>query len=437
METSPSKETKTNHSRLDFFREAAPYLHLHRGSTVVIAFSGEVINTPQFDSILNDIAILSALGVHIIIVHGARLQIDQQLQQANCAIEITNDLRVTNAETLTVVKQTIGTLRVEIENKLGHVLNRPPIINNGLGVLSGNFITAKPVGVFQGIDYLHTGKVRKINTALIKILLDQDNIVLLSSLGFSPTGETYNLRYEDVASVVATKIQADKLIFINQQPYDLPHEINASDLKAMLQKTKNPSPLPTLLNDIADALNHGVKRVHLIDATHDGALLLELYTRDGVGSMFTASLYDEIRQATIDDVSGIIDLITPLEKKGILIKRSREQLELEINNFTLIKRDGKVIGCAALYEMDHLTAELACLVIHPDYRTGGHGDDLIKFITNIAKKKKLQQLLVLTTQSIDWFKERDFSIASVDDLPAKKKALYNFQRNSKVLFKQI
>jgi amino-acid N-acetyltransferase len=432
MKTSITPET--NHSPLDFFHEAAPYIHLHRGSTVVIAFSGEVINTPQFDNIISDIAILSTLGVHIIIVHGARSQIDHQLQQTNCAIEITNDLRVTNAETLKIVKQTIGILRIKIENKLGHVLNRPPIINNGLGVLSGNFITAKPVGVFQGVDYQYTGKVRKINTALIKTLLDQDNIVLLSSLGFSPTGETYNLRYEDVASFVAMKIQADKLIFINQQPYPLSDEINLDDLEAMLQQENGQYPL---LNDIANALNYGVKRVHLIDATQHGALLLELYTRDGIGTMFTASLYDEIRQATIDDVSGIIDLITPLEKQGILITRSREQLELEINNFTIIKRDGKVIGCAALYQMDHITAELACLVIHPDYRTGGHGDDLIKFISKSAQQKKLQRLLVLTTQSIDWFKERGFSLASIDDLPTKKKALYNFQRNSKVLFKQI
>jgi amino-acid N-acetyltransferase len=432
MQTSTTPEI--NHSRLDFFREAAPYIHLHRGSSVVIAFSGEVINTAQFNTIISDIAILSALGVHIIMVHGARLQIDQQLEQANYAIEITNDLRVTDAETLKIVKQTIGILRIEIENKLGHVLNRPPIINNGLGVLSGNFITAKPVGVFQGVDYQYTGKVRKINTALIQTLLDQNNIVLLSSLGFSPTGETYNLRYEEVANVVATKIQADKLIFINQHPYLLPDEINLDELETTLQQDNGRHPL---LNDIADALHRGVKRVHLIDATQNGALLLELYTRDGIGTMFTASLYDEIRQATIEDVSGIIDLITPLEKKGILIKRSREQLELEINNFTIIKRDGKVIGCAALYNIDQITAELACLVIHPDYRTGGHGDDLIKFISKIAQKKKLQQLLVLTTQSIDWFKERGFSLASVDDLPEKKKALYNFQRNSKVLFKQI
>ncbi len=434
MKNSTQKNIKNNHSRIDFFREAAPYIHLHRGKTFVIAFSGEIIAKPCFDSIINDIAILSALGARIIIVHGARLQIDQQLQKINYRIEILNDLRITDAATLNIVKQTIGTLRVEIENKLGHALNRPPIINDELGVLSGNFITAKPVGVFQGIDYQHTGKVRKINTTLIQSLLNQENIVLLSSLGFSPTGEAYNLRYEEVASFVAMQIQADKLIFINQKNYELPREINLRDLDDFIPQVASQYPL---LKDIAHALNQGVKRVHLLNNKPNGSLLLELYTRDGIGTMFTASLYDEIRQANIDDVSGLIELITPLEEKGILIKRSREQLELEISNFSLIKRDGKVIGCAALYEMDKITAELACLVIHPDYRTGGRGDDLLKFITTIAKKKQIQQLLVLTTQSIDWFKERGFTLGEINDLPEKKKALYNFQRNSKVLFKQI
>ncbi|RTZ62588.1 MAG: amino-acid N-acetyltransferase [Aquificaceae bacterium] len=421
---------QANDSLIDFFREAAPYIHLHRGKTFVIAFSGGVINSLHFASITNDIAILSALGAHIILVHGARLQIDQHLQQVDYPIDIANDLRITDDDTLKIVKETIGALRVEIENKLSHALNRPPIINDELGILSGNFITAKPVGVFEGIDYQHTGKVRKINTALIHSLLDNSNIVLLSSLGFSPTGEAYNLRYEEVANVVAKQMQADKLIFITQHQYGLAREI---DLQDMLQTTAK---FP-LLKDISSALNQGVKRVHLINAKQNGGLLLELYTRDGIGTMFTASLYDEIRQASIDDVSGIIELITPLEERGILIKRSREQLELEVGNFTIIKRDGKVIGCAALYEMDDKTGELACLVIHPDYRKGGRGDKILNTITKLAKEKLLQQLLVLSTQSIDWFKERGFILGDVEDLPAKKKALYNYQRNSKVLFKQL
>lgn len=421
---------QANDSRIDFFREAAPYIHLHRGKTFVIAFSGDVIDDPHFSSISNDIAILSALGVHIILVHGARLQIDRHLQQVDYPIDISNDLRVTDAQTLKIVKETVGSLRVEIENKLSHALNRPPIINEGLGVLSGNFITAKPVGVFEGIDYQYTGKVRKINTSLIQSLLANDNIVLLSSLGFSPTGEAYNLRYEDVANFIAKQIQTDKLIFITQNQYNLPREIDLQDI----EQTTATYPL---LKDIGSALKQGVKRVHVINNKEHGGLLLELYTRDGIGTMFTASLYDEIRQANIDDVSGIIELISPLEEQGILIKRSREQLELEIANFIISKRDGKVIACAALYNMDNKTGELACLVIHPDYRTGGRGDKILSAIKKLAKKKQLQQLLVLTTQSIDWFKERGFIMGTVEDLPAKKKALYNYQRNSKVLFKQL
>lgn len=426
---------KNQHARIDFFRETAPYIHQHRDKTFVIAFPGEVIKAASFQNIVSDIAILSVLGARIILVHGARPQIDQHLQEINHQNIIHHDLRVTDSATLQAVKESIGALRVEIENQLSHTLNRPPVINKGLGILSGNFITAKPVGVYKGIDFQHTGKVRKINTDLIESLLAQGNIVLLSSLGFSPTGEAYNLRYEDVANSVARNIQANKLVFIHQDQYELPREIDLAALQALIDE--NGSQL-TLLKDIANALGEGVKRVHLINDQIDGSLLLELYTRDGVGSMFTGSLYDQIRKAGIDDVSGIIELIAPLEAQGILIKRSREQLELEIDNFTIIWRDGKVIGCAALYEMDDgETGELACVVIHPDYRTGGRGDDLLRHIMQTARHKQLKRLLVLTTQSIDWFKERGFSRSEVDDLPDKKKAFYNYQRNSKILFKSI
>ncbi|MCK5903514.1 MAG: amino-acid N-acetyltransferase [Cocleimonas sp.] len=420
---------------IEFFREAAPYIQLYQDKTFVVTFSGKVVDEAYFDCIINDISVLSALGARVVLVHGARLQINQQLKHDNIPNNIHCDLRITDDETLAVVKQVIGALRIEIENKLSHALNRPPLINDRLGVLSGNFITAKPVGVFEGVDYQHTGKVRKINTDLIQSLLEQSNLVLLSSLGFSPTGETYNLRYEEVAIFVAQQLQADKLIFIKGHRSDLPREIYLSEIESIVQQKQKQLPL---LRDIQYALTQGVKRVHLIDAQHNGSLLLELYTRDGIGTMFTASLYDDIRNATIEDVSGIIELITPLEEQGVLIRRSREQLELEINNFIIMQRDGKVIGCVALYGMnDNLTGELACLVIHPDYRTGQRGDSLIEAVTHTAQQQQLKRLLVLTTQSIDWFKERGFQLGKVEDLPEKKKALYNFQRKAKVLFKTI
>ncbi len=425
----------STNSHTDFLREAAPYIQLHRGKTFVIAFGGEVIAGKHFPKLIQDIAILSALGARVVLVHGARPQVDKHLKALNHKITVVDDMRVTDAVTLQTAKETIGALRVEIENQLTHALSMPPVINEGLGVLSGNFITAQPLGIHNGTDFQHTGTVRKINAPLIKQLIDAGSIVLLSSLGFSPTGEAFNLRYEDVASSTAKALQADKLIFVHADQATTTTDIELQSMDAFIDSHQQQS---RLLNHIKTALINGVMRVHLISAeSHDG-LLLELYTRDGIGTLFTASLYENIRQASIDDVSGIIELIEPLENNGALIKRSREQLELEINNFSVIERDGKIIGCGALYSIpDTQIGELACLAVHPDYKGGARGDRLLKHITQQASHKKIEQLLVLTTQSIDWFKERGFTSSNVDELPLQKKALYNFQRNSKILFKKI
>ncbi|GAA0426083.1 amino-acid N-acetyltransferase [Cocleimonas flava] len=424
-----------NNSRIDFLREAAPYIHKHRGKIFVIAFAGEVIENEKFSQLIKDIAILSALGTQIVLVHGARPQVDRHLQALDHDIQVVDDMRVTDSVTLQTAKEAIGALRVEIENQLSHALSMPPVVNESLGVLSGNFITAQPLGIHNGTDFQHTGTVRKINAKLIKQLTAAGSIVLLSSLGFSPSGEAFNLRYEDVASFAAKSLQADKLIFIHADAATPTLDIDLQQLDSFIEANPEQS---RLLNHIKAAMNDGVERVHLVSTETKDGLLLEIYTRDGIGTMFNASQYENIRQAKIEDVSGIIDVIEPLELKGALIKRSREQLELEIDKFSVIERDGKIIACAALYLIANTNmGELACLAVHPDYKGGERGDRLLKRISQEAMNRKLSQLLVLTTQSIDWFKERGFEPGEVEDLPDQKKALYNFQRKSKILLKEL
>lgn len=424
-----------DNNHIGFFREAAPYIHLHRGKVFVIAFSGEVIEDKTFTQLIQDIAILSALGARVVLVYGARPQVDRQLLSTNHQIQVVDDMRVTDDQTLKIAKETIGYLRIEIENQLSHALSTPPVINESLGVLSGNFVTAKPFGIHNGTDYQHTGTVRKINDNLIQQLLDAGNIVLISSLGFSPTGEAFNLRYEDVASFTAKSLQADKLIFIHTDTATPTTDIELQHIDQFINTHPKQK---RLLKHIKKAMKNGVERVHLISTKSKDGLFLELYTRDGIGTMFNASLYENSRQATIDDVSGIIELIEPLEVKGALIKRSREQLELDIDKFSIIERDGKIIACAALYYLENTKmGELACLAVHPDYKGGERGDRLLRLITQKAEENKLNQLLVLTTQSIDWFKERGFQAGEINDLPEQKKALYNFQRNSKILIKAL
>ncbi|MEE9351170.1 MAG: amino-acid N-acetyltransferase [Thiotrichaceae bacterium] len=421
-------------TRIDFFYEAAPYIHNHRDKTFVVALSGEVVAHPRFTQILKDIAILNSLGVRVILVHGARPQVNEALKQIGHDIDVENDLRVTDDTTLVAAKNIIGAIRIDIENKLTSILNTPPSINNGTGILSGNFITAKPLGILNGVDYKHTGEVRKINVELINSLLEKRNLVLLSPLGFSPTGETYNLRYEQIASFTAKAVTADKLIFIHTEDLGLAKQTERLGLQTLIAQ----HPSKRLYQDINDALEQGVQRIHLINADIEGGLLLELYTRDGVGALFSANHYEDIHPATIEHVTGILDLIKPLEEKGTLIKRSREQLELEIENFSIIERDEKIIGCAACYIIpDTQVGELACLAIHKDYYGQQRGDTLLNYTIEKAKQLGLTQLLVLTTQTTDWFQERGFEVGTIDDLPDAKKELYNFQRKSKILLKNI
>jgi amino-acid N-acetyltransferase len=266
-------------------------------------------------------------------------------------------------------------------------------------------------------------------------LISQDNIILLSPLGYSPTGQIYNVLFEEVANVTASKLNADKLIFVhdNDDLPLLPRQLNMKQLSALKTTYED-----RIFQEISNALQAGVERAHVVDMDIRGGLLLELYTRDGIGSMFSSGLYDEPRDAVIDDVGGILDLIRPLEAVGTLKKRSREQLELEIGNFSVIERDGKIIGCAALYLIEETdAAELACLAVHEDYRTGKRGVDLVSHITDRARALGVKSLIILTTQSIDWFRERGFKLETIDALPGSRKSLYNVQRNSKVMVKVI
>lgn len=418
-------------SSVSFFREAAPYIHGHRDKTFVIAFAGEVIELPQFRQIMQDVAIVATLGAKVVLVHGTRPQINARLARTQTPVRLHKGIRVTDETALIAAQEAIGFLRIQIENLLSHALAQPSLHSHTLEIVSGNFITAQPLGIHDGIDYGYSGLVRKINHSFISRQLQADHIILMSPLGYSPTGEAYNLRYEQVAITTAKALQADKLIFLSEQPLNLPPELTPEEAQAYRQHNE-------LMPAVLEALETKVERIHLLNAQMDGALLLELYTRDGVGTLVAAEQFETLRAATVEDISGILDLIRPLEQKGTLIKRSREQLELEIHKFYIITRDREVIACVALYNTDDPdTVELACLAVNPQYRGGNRGDKLLKHVAQVAYAQGKSRLLVLTTQTTQWFRERGFVKASIDELPANKKSLYNYQRNSQVLFKQL
>ncbi len=428
-----------------WFRQAGPYINAHRGRTFVVQFGGAAVEADTFASLMDDLALLHSLGIRLVLAHGARPQIEQRLRETGREWRYVNGLRLTEAEDLRYVKQAIGRARIRIEARLSMGLANSPMHGARLRVVSGNLVTARPLGVRDGVDYGFTGEVRRIDDRAIRLWLDQDAIVLLSPLGYSPTGEIFNLSAEDVAAAAAHALRADKLLILSEDlalrdPAGQPiRELSPSDAERLLAGP--PAPHEETARHLRLALRAcraGVRRVHLLDRRLDGALLLELFTRDGAGTLITADIYEGLRSATIDDVGGLLELIQPLEEDGALVRRSRDLLEMEIDRFSVLERDGAIIGCAALYPFAvERLGELACVAVHPDYRNSGRAGMLLCGIERQARVQDLTRLFVLTTRAAHWFRERGFEPAEVADLPVSKRALYNWQRRSKVFIKTL
>ena len=430
---------------VESFRHSAPYIHAHRDRTVVLVFGGEAVADHEFCNLVHDIALLHSLGIRLVLVHGARPQIETRLKTRKVKLVYANGLRITDEAALACVKEAAGCVRVEIEALLSMGLANTPMSGARIGVTSGNFVTARPLGVRDGVDYQHTGEVRRIDTEAIRKHLADRRIVLLSPLGYSPTGEVFNLSAGEVATAAATALQADKLVILAEDGTlkdsrrRLISQLTIEECtKVLASKRHLSAETRQHLEHAIQACRHGVRRVHLLDRNINGALLLELFTRDGHGTLITAEIYEGLRAANIDDAGGILELITPLEEEGVLVKRSRERLEIEIAHFHVIERDGMIIACAALYPSEKKTlAELACLAVHRDYRNAGRGDALLQKIEEHALRAGFSKLVVLTTHTAHWFRERGFLPGDKTELPAKKKNLYNYQRNSKVFFKPL
>ncbi|MCU7905773.1 MAG: amino-acid N-acetyltransferase [Candidatus Thiodiazotropha sp. (ex Epidulcina cf. delphinae)] len=430
---------------VDWFRGSSPYIHAHRGRTFVIAFGGEAVADERFANLVHDIALLHGLGIRLALVHGARPQIEERLKTRGVETQYINGLRITDDAALSCVKEAAGSVRVEIEALLSMGLANSPMAGARIRAASGNFVTAKPIGVRDGIDYCHTGEVRRIDAMGLEQRLAAGAIAIIPPLGYSPTGEVFNLSAADVAASVAIALGAEKLISLVETkgltdshnrliPNIMPKEVDA-----LLNRRKQlAADLVQHLQAAVSACRSGVRRIHLIDRRLDGALLKELFTRDGIGTLITAEPYEETRTARIDDVGGLLGLIEPLEEQGVLVRRSRELLETEIDCFTLMERDGMAIACAALYPYPQESmAELACMAVHPDYRGDDRGNRLLIHMESLARRQDIHRLFILTTQAAHWFLERGFVQAELKDLPMRKRELYNYRRNAKVFIKPL
>ena len=440
------KERKTE--LVEGFRHSVPYINTHRGKTFVIMLGGEAIEHENFSSIVNDIGLLHSLGIRLVVVYGARPQIDANLAAHHHEPLYHKNIRVTDAKTLELVKQAAGTLQLDITARLSMSLNNTPLQGAHINVVSGNFIIAQPLGVDDGVDYCHSGRIRRIDEDAIHRQLDSGAIVLMGPVAVSVTGESFNLTSEEIATQLAIKLKAEKMIgFCSSQGVtnddgDIVSELFPNEAQARVEAQEEKgdynSGTVRFLRGAVKACRSGVRRCHLISYQEDGALLQELFSRDGIGTQIVMESAEQIRRATINDIGGILELIRPLEQQGILVRRSREQLEMEIDKFTSIQRDNTTIACAALYPFpEEKIGEMACVAVHPDYRSSSRGEVLLERIAAQAKQSGLSKLFVLTTRSIHWFQERGFTPVDIDLLPESKKQLYNYQRKSKVLMADL
>lgn len=430
---------------IDWFQSVAPYIHAFRGKVFVIAFGGEVVTDGRFFHLTHDLNLLAALGVKLVLVHGSRPQIEAKLNAQKIRSRFAGELRITDEPALEAAMEVSGKLRVQIEALLSMGLPNSPMAGAHIRVASGNFVTARPIGVVDGVDLMHTGEVRKIDAAAIERRLKDDELVVLPPLGYSPTGEVFNLAMGDVAAATAIALKADKLIFLMESAGvagrrgELLRELTVREANTMLSRGQIQSEeIRGYLPAAVRACEQGVGRAHLISGHLDDSLLLELFTHKGVGTLLTPDPLETLRHAKIDDIGGILRLLEPLEADGILVKRNRDLLEMEIDRFWVLEHDRMIIGCAGLYPFsDERSGELAGLAVHPDFRGRGAGERLLTAVEKRARGLRLKQLFVLTTRTEHWFVERGFTETGVSALPQKKKELYNYQRRSVVLTKRL
>lgn len=437
-------DTPYDENFVSWFRAVTPYINAFRGKTFVIAFGGKAVESEFAKTLAYDVNLLVSLGIRLVLVHGARPQIEEELREKNLESIYHRGYRVTDAQALDCVLDAVGSVYLEIEAMLSQGLPNTPMANSRIRVIGGNFITGQPIGVLDGIDMQYAGKVRKVDAEGINAQLGLGNIVLLNCEGPSPTGEIFNLQMEEAAEAVAVAIRADKLVYltdslgVTDQAGEMLDAMTADEVAEMLKGGDWLSPdIRRYLPCSVRATRTGVGRVHLISYEQDGALLRELFTHDGVGTVITRESLENIREAKPDDIAALIALIEPMEEEGILVHRPRELLEREIEHFSIMLHDGIIVGCAALYRHSEEEAELACLAVNPDHREWGYGEQLMTRIEKRAKRLGVKRLLVLTTRTEHWFVERGFKLGTVDDLPAKKRDMYNYQRRSKVLFKTL
>lgn len=427
---------------VDTFRRAAGYVHAHRGRTFVICAGDELLRGAGGTAFLHDVALLHGLGVRVVLAHGARTGMGEALARCGVVERFHGHRRLTDARSLEILKGVVGALRVDLEARLSMGLPNTPMSGARLRVASGNHVTAQPLGVLDGVDHGYTGMVRRVDVEAIETRLDSGAVVLVGPLGYSVTGDVFNVNAQDVACAVSRELRADKLILVAGDDLKAlglkdAEGFGLDEMRERLSTFVEYSPARATVECAIEACSGGVRRAHLIPEGTDGGMLLELFTRGGVGVMITSDIFEGMRAAQLRDVGGILELIRPLENEGLLVRRTREVLETQIERFFVFERDGLVLACSALLPFDGTNGELACVAVHPDVRGGGVGVDLLRFVERHARAQGFAALLTKTTRAEHWFLEQGFCPVPPEHVPRGLRRESDAEREPKVLKKGL
>jgi amino-acid N-acetyltransferase len=429
-------------SAVDLIREAFHYQSRFEGSTMVFKIDFPVTEAPSFPYLMKDLALLSKTGFRVIIVPGAKERINAVLQTYDMVSRYAGNLRITSASAIPLVKMAAFDAATRFMTGLSA---------DRVDAVIGNFVRARGLGVLQGVDMENTGMVDKIYANSLERVLNQSIIPILPCIGWSPVGRPYNVPSDEIALAVSAALNAVKLFVVSANAgirtdaYRIPPHITLGENGRMLRLTPQEAECIIELNKAEArgddpalqelrlafrAVQAGVDRAHIIDGREEGAILRELFSSMGAGTMIYADEHEAIRPLRHSEIPVILRLMEPLVQKGNLIRRSAEQIQEKKADYVVFEIDGSIHACGALHDWGGAQAEIAALATDPAYSQMGLGRRIVKFLLEQAWKRAFRRVFVLTTRTHDWFEALGFSETSADTLPERKS--YNRERNSKV-----
>lgn len=412
------------------------YVPRFREKIFVVALDGEIAASLNLGNLLLDLAVLRSLSIRVVLVHGCGAQLLQLAQERGIIISNADGTGITDEATLKLGVEASHAVLQELMQGLSSV---------DLRAAYANVIVAHPAGILNGVDTLHTGKVERVDTATLQCFLNEGIIPVIQPLGFDGEGHTFRVNSDSVALEVAEAMRAMKIIYLSDQGTlraggEVVRQLSVAETEEVLRKRRAAldASMVSKLEHAARACRRGIARVHLLDGTENEALLSEIFSHEGIGTMVYSNEYQQMRRALKKDLRAIMTLIRESIANAELVKRSRSDMLAALDDYWLLEIDRNLAGCVAVhFYPEEQTAELACLYVAKSHEGQGFGRKLMAFAEQLAAKKGAKWLFALSTQAYNFFQQKGgFTEVSAEALPEERRRKWEASgRNSKIMRK--